>query len=75
LEGAGGRVLEGTLPEGMALAPGQLGMEWRWTNWCGGNVQVRLEGAAPGDPQTPSARPACTDPSKPSKLRAVEWGE
>jgi hypothetical protein len=75
LEGAGGRVLEGTLPEGMALAPGQLGMEWRWTNWCGGNVQVRLEGAAPGDPETPSARPACTDPSKPSKLRAVEWGE
>jgi hypothetical protein len=75
LEGDGGRVLEGTFPEGMALAPGQLGMEWRWTNWCGGNVQVRLEGAAPGDPQTPSARPACTDPSKPSRLRAVEWGE
>ena len=44
-------------------------MEWRWTNWCGGDVQVRLEGAAPGGPQVPSARPACTDPSKPSQAQ------
>ncbi len=53
LQGAGGRVLEGTLPEGMALAPGQLGMEWRWTNWCGGNAEVRLHGAAARGPAGP----------------------
>lgn len=75
IEGDGGRVLEGILPEGMALAPGELGMEWRWTNWCGGNVQVRVHGAPSGDLRTPSTRPPCVDPSKPSRLRAVEWGE
>jgi hypothetical protein len=82
LEGDGERVLEGDLPEGMPLAPGQLGVEWRWTNWCGGNVQLRVGGALPGNLApppgvllTPSARPDCVDPAKPSRLRAVEWGE
>jgi hypothetical protein len=75
LQGDVRRVLEGNLPEGMALAPGELGMEWRWTNWCGGNAQVRLQGAPPGDLITPSVRPACVDPSQPSRLRAGEWGE
>jgi hypothetical protein len=76
------RVLEGDLPEGMALAPGVLGMEWRWTNWCGGDAQIRfgganISGALPpaGDVLTPSARPPCSDPSKPSRLKIVEWGE
>ena len=80
VEGDGRRALEGDLPEGMPLAPGQLGVEWRWTNWCGGNVQVRARGALagnlpPGDLLSPSARPDCIDPAKPSRLRAVEWGE
>jgi hypothetical protein len=82
VDGDGRRVLEGDLPEGMPLAPGELGVEWRWTNWCGGNVQVRIGGAQagsptppPGDLLTPSARPDCVDPTKPSRLRAVEWGE
>jgi hypothetical protein len=74
--------LEGVLPEGMALAPGFLGMEWRWTNWCGGDVRVRFRGAPvsdaippSGDLLTPTARPACVDSSKPSRLKIVEWGE
>jgi hypothetical protein len=80
VDGDSRRVLEGDLPEGMPLAPGELGVEWRWTNWCGGNVQVRARGALtgnlpPGDLLTPSARPDCVDPTKPSRLRAVEWGE
>jgi hypothetical protein len=76
------RVLDGNLPEGMALAPGVLGMEWRWTNWCGGEVQVRFGGALvsdalppSGDVLSPSTRPACVDPSRPSRLKIVEWGE
>jgi hypothetical protein len=80
--GDDGRVLAGNLPEGMALAPGVLGMEWRWTNWCGGDVRVRFRGALvsdanppPGDLIAPSARPACVDPSRPSRLKIVEWGE
>jgi hypothetical protein len=82
LEGDDELVLEGDLPEGMALAPGQLGVEWRWTNWCGGKVQVRWRNAQPGglgprsgDLLTPTAWPACVDPSRASRLRAVEWGE
>jgi hypothetical protein len=82
LDGDHGRVLEGNLPEGMALAPGFLGMEWRWTNWCGGEVQIRWRGGLvssanppPGDLLVPSTRPACVDPTKPSRLKIVEWGE
>jgi hypothetical protein len=66
----------------MTLAAGILGMEWRWTNWCGGDVQVRFRGArvsgavpASGDVLIPSATPPCVDPSKPSRLKIVEWGE
>ena len=72
-----GRVLEGNLPEGMALAAGVLGMEWRWTNWCGGEVQIRFGGTVPpsGAAVVPSARPPCVDPSRPSRLKIVEWGE
>jgi hypothetical protein len=82
LQGDDEQVLKGNLPEGSPLAPGVLGMEWRWTNWCGGNVQIRWRGglvsdAVPpsGDLLTPSTRPACVDPSKPSRLKIVEWGE
>jgi hypothetical protein len=82
LQGDDEQVLKGNLPEGSPLAPGVLGMEWRWTNWCGGNVQIRFRGgqvsdAVPpvGDVLTPSTRPACVDPSKPSRLKIVEWGE
>ena len=31
VDGDSRRVLEGDLPEGMPLAPGELGVEWRWT--------------------------------------------
>jgi hypothetical protein len=82
LQGDDEQVLKGNLPEGSPLAPGVLGMEWRWTNWCGGNVQICWRGglvsdAVPpsGDLLTPSTRPACVDPSKPSRLKIVEWGE
>jgi hypothetical protein len=75
-------VLEGNLPEGMALAPGFLGVEWRWTNWCGGDVRIRLHGgqvgganASSGGLLAPPAQPACADPSRPTRLKAVEWGE
>jgi len=77
-----GRVLEGNLPEGMVLTAGVLGMEWRWTNWCGGDVQLRVRGApvggavpASGEVLTPPARPPCVDPSKPTRLKIMEWGE
>jgi hypothetical protein len=80
--GDDGQVLEGDLPEGMALAPGFLGTEWRWTNWCGGDVRIRFRGglvrdAIPpsADVLAPSTRPVCVDPSKPSRLKIVEWGE
>jgi hypothetical protein len=82
LEGDDRIILEGNLPEGMALAPGFLGVEWRWTNWCGGDVQVRFRGGqvggadpSPGGLVAPSTRPACVDPSRPTRLEIVEWGE
>jgi hypothetical protein len=82
LQGDDEQVLKDNLPEGSPLAPGALGVEWRWTNWCGGNVQVRFRGAlvsdtvpSSGDLLAPSTRPACVDPSKPSRLKIVEWGE
>jgi hypothetical protein len=82
LQGDDEQVLKGNLPEGSPLAPGVLGVEWRWTNWCGGNVQIRFRGALvsdtvppSGDVLAPSTRPACVDPSKPSRLKIVEWGE
>jgi hypothetical protein len=45
-------------------------------------VQVRFGGALvsdalppSGDVLSPSTRPACVDPSRPSRLKIVEWGE
>jgi hypothetical protein len=82
LEGDDTKVLEGNLPEGMALAPGFLGVEWRWTNWCGGDVRIRFGGGQvgganppPGGLLAPPTRPACVDPSRPTRLKIVEWGE
>jgi hypothetical protein len=79
--GDGKRVLKGNLPEGSVLAPGVVGVEWRWTNWCGGDVQIRFHGARvsatdppPGDRLAPSTPPSCVDPSRPTRLRVVEWG-
>jgi hypothetical protein len=65
------RVLDGDLPEGSVLAPGVVGVEWRWTNWCGGKVQIRFRG---GRVLTPPAPPSCADPSRPTRLKIVEWG-
>jgi hypothetical protein len=82
LDGDDRLVLEGDLPEGKALAPGFLGVEWRWTNWCGGDVRIRFRGGeissvnpSSGDLVTPSAQPECADPSRPTRLEIVEWGE
>ncbi|HJU02972.1 MAG TPA: hypothetical protein VJ966_17390, partial [Actinomycetes bacterium] len=75
-------LVDGSLPEGAALAPGVLGAEWRWTNWCGSQVQIRFRGArvradgpSSGGMLAPPTSPSCVDPSKPSKLKIVEWGE
>jgi hypothetical protein len=58
-----------------------LGVEWRWTNWCGGDVRVRFRGGEvdrttppSGGLLVPSTRPACVDPFRPTRLKHVEWG-
>lgn len=79
------QIIRGVVPPSGGAAG--IGVDWRWSNWCGAENQAlfvfggfddpalagsRYTMGAPSDPKI-SNTPSCVDRTKPSVLRAVPW--